>query len=59
MQSVFLAHERWPPVPFYAPSLKAKGETVLFDYITGKFYLDFTSSNKTLGLGVCFSVNKP
>jgi hypothetical protein len=44
---------------FYAPSLDAKGGTVLSDYITSKSYLDFTSANKTLGNGTGFWVNRP
>ncbi len=44
---------------FYAPSLDYKGGTVLIDYIATKGYLDFTKSNKTLGPGVGFWVNKP
>jgi hypothetical protein len=44
---------------FYAPSLETQGGTALVDYITGKGYLDFTSSSKTLGQGVGFWVNKP
>ncbi len=42
---------------FYAPSLDANGG--LGTYITGKNYLDFTNSNKVLGPGVGFWVNKP
>ena len=44
---------------FYAPSLEAKGGTALADYITSKGYLDFRSSNKALGNGTGFWVNKP
>jgi len=44
---------------FYAPSLAAKGGTALGDYITGKGYLDFTTTGKTLGPGLGFWVNKP
>ena len=41
---------------FYAPSLEASGG--LANYISGKGYLDFTSSNKTLGQGTGFWVNR-
>lgn len=41
---------------FYAPGLEANG--TLPGYITGKGYLDFTSSNKTLGTGSGFWVNR-
>jgi hypothetical protein len=44
---------------FYAPILKAQAGSALTDYIGGKGYLDFTTSNKTLGPGVGFWVNKP
>jgi hypothetical protein len=43
---------------FHAPSLDAKGGTALTDYIVSKGYLDFTASNKTLGAGVGFWVNR-
>ena len=42
---------------FYAPSLEANG--TLSSYITSNSYLDFTISNKTLGQGVGFWLNKP
>lgn len=41
---------------FYAPSLDASGG--LSSYIASKSYLDFAVSNKTLGPGVGFWVNK-
>ncbi len=44
---------------FYAPSLQAQGGTALSDYIRANGYLDFTSTNKTLGPGVGFWVYKP
>lgn len=44
---------------FYAPSLQAQGGTALSDYIRANGYLDFTSTNKTLGTGVGFWVYKP
>ena len=44
---------------FYAPSLEAQGGTVLSNYISGKGYLDFSSSGKTLGTGIGFWVNRP
>lgn len=44
---------------FYAPSLAAQGDPVLTHYIAEKGYLDFNASNKTLGSGVGFWVNKP
>jgi hypothetical protein len=44
---------------FYAPSLEAQGGSKLTDYISSKGYLDFTVTNKTLGPGVGFWVNKP
>ena len=42
---------------FYAPSLDASG--ALAGYISGKAYLDFITTNKTLGPGVGFWVNRP
>lgn len=44
---------------FYAPSLEVQGRAQLTDYISGRGYLDFTATNKTLGSGVGFWVNKP
>jgi len=43
---------------FYAPTLEAKGGTVLSDYIAGKGYLDFTAANKKLSIGTGFWVNR-
>ena len=42
---------------FYAPILEANGG--LMNYITSKSYLDFTQSNKKLGNGIGFWVNRP
>ncbi len=42
---------------FYAPGLDASG--ALLNYASSKGYLDFTTSNKTLGAGIGFWVNKP
>ena len=44
---------------FYATGLEAQGDTTLADYIASKGYLDFTATNKMLGPGVGFWVNKP
>ncbi|PIQ50688.1 MAG: hypothetical protein COW02_18920 [Comamonadaceae bacterium CG12_big_fil_rev_8_21_14_0_65_59_15] len=44
---------------FYAPNLEGQGGTALFDYIASKGYLDFTTTNKTLGNGIGFWVNSP
>jgi hypothetical protein len=44
---------------FYAPSLEAQGASSLPDFAASAGYLDFTSSNKTLGPGVGFWVSKP
>jgi len=44
---------------FYAPSMAMQGGSVMTDYMTGKGYLDFSVSNRTLGPGVGFWVNKP
>ena len=41
---------------FYAPSLDTSGS--LSSYVTGKGYLDFTTTGKTLGQGVGFWVNR-
>jgi len=43
---------------FYAPSLEAQGSAALSDYTTGKGYLDFTATSKTLGNGTGFWVNR-
>ena len=42
---------------FYAPALEKAGD--LSAYITGKSYLDFSSTGKNLGPGVGFWVNMP
>jgi uncharacterized repeat protein (TIGR02543 family) len=41
---------------FYAPNLEAS--STLVTYIANKFYLDFSATNKMLGQGVGFWVNK-
>lgn len=43
---------------FYAPNLDQQGPSVLSDYIARKGYIDFTATNKKLGIGVGFWVNK-
>ena len=47
-------HSKWY---FYAPGMTNGGEFAA--YIQSKSYLDFTSSNRNLGTGVGFWVNKP
>ena len=44
---------------FYAPSLANQGGTALTDFVTSKGYLDFAATNKLLGPGIGFWVNKP
>lgn len=43
---------------FYSPILEAQGGTALSDYITTKGYLDFNATDKRLGNGIGFWVNK-
>ncbi len=43
---------------FYSPSLDAKGGSALSSYITSKGYLDFATTNKKLGNGTGFWVNR-
>lgn len=43
---------------FYAPWLEAQGGTALSGYIQSNGYFDFSSSNKTLGSGTGFWVNR-
>jgi len=43
----------------YAPSLVSQGGTPLAEYCASKGYLDFASTNKLLGQGIGFWVNKP
>ncbi len=43
---------------FYAPSLEEQGGTALSGYIANKGYLDFTTTNKKLGSGTGFWVNR-
>ncbi len=44
---------------FYAPGLEVQGGKALSDYVAAKGYLDFSSSNKTLGSGMGFWIHKP
>jgi len=43
---------------FYAPSLETQGGTALSGYIASKGYLDFVTTNKKLGNGTGFWVNR-
>ncbi len=52
----------WEPTQskwyFYAPSLATQGGTALTNYISNHGFKDFTTTGKTLGLGIGFWVNR-
>ena len=50
------AQSRWY---YYSPALDAQGNNALANYITGKGYLDFAATGKTLGPGIGFWMKMP